>query len=48
MNLGFNENGGAVYYNKWSKNFDYEKWYVKTLIGEGAFAKVYLVWHISK
>jgi serine/threonine protein kinase len=35
-----------VYYSKWSKNMDYQKWMVCKLIGKGAFAKVYLVKHL--
>ena len=33
------------YYTKWSKNMDYENWEILKVIGQGAFAKVYLVKH---
>ena len=33
------------YYTKWSKNMDDENWVILKVIGQGAFAKVYLVKH---
>ena len=33
------------FYSKWSKNMDYQNWYIINLIGNGAFAKVFLVKH---
>jgi hypothetical protein len=36
------------FFSKWSKNMDYENWYITNLIGSGAFAKVYLAKHKEK
>lgn len=35
------------YYRSWSKNMDYENWYIQNLIGKGAYANVYFVKHIE-
>ena len=40
-NENFTKDG--AFYSQWSKGFDYENWFICSLIGQGAFAKVYLV-----
>lgn len=36
------------FYSKWSKSMDYQNWYICNLLGNGAYAKVYLVKQVMK
>lgn len=36
------------FYQQWSRGFDYENWAIVSVIGSGAYAKVYLVNHLVK
>jgi serine/threonine protein kinase len=38
---------GEDFFSHWSKSMDYKNWYICKLIGNGAFAKVYLVKHVT-
>lgn len=38
----------SEFFLKWSKNIDYENWYIEQIIGQGAYAKVYKVIHHKK